>query len=296
MASLFSVLSTAYLSREEVTLGRLVLNLREPGQDFCPSVRVSLQKSDVSEAPFGGIELFLQKERSVGLLASFTKLLSFNAASTSKSAEHVTSTLATTYKILNSGQFFERIMDDGATQRWLENYVYKKRTAYMVVGLITVLDPKVKADGTTTGEISASADVPLGETVAPGSSLVPVGESLDIELRVHAQAARTENAKFMAPGDRIIGVQYRKLRLRGLKKKQVTSAVLAEKAHWETYLGDQKPRGPNNEPAEIIEVAFDESAPDEDLEESNEAFRHYHFEGESDDDFILLVWLQFSVI
>jgi len=295
MSSWFSVLTGAYLATEEVTLGRLVLNLREPGQDFCPSAPVKLAEGDISKAPFYGIELFLQTERSRGIRSKLTKLFTFDAATASESAHQITTTQATTYKILNSGHFFQRVMSDEATKQWLEKHVYKKRTAYMAVGLITVSDPSVKTDKEKSGEIKASAVAPFGEIVLPGSSALPQGDSMDIKLQLHARNARTENAKFMAPGDRIVGVQYRKLRLRGLKKDQVGTADLDEHARWETYFGDKTPRGPKGVPADVIEVSFDKGGPEADLEERNENYKEFFFEGKNEEDLILLVSVYFQL-
>ena len=97
----------------------------------------------------------------------------------------------------------------------------------MAVGLIAVSNPCRQREGNEnkifTGRFTIRNSAPWFTGITPG-------DSMDIKLHVSARLARTDNAKFTDPGDRIVGGQYCKVRLRGFQKDQVGTADLDHRA------------------------------------------------------------------
>jgi hypothetical protein len=108
---------------------------------------------------------------------------------------------------------------------------------------------------------------------------------MDVKAQAQAKTASAMNAKFLAPGHRIIGVQYRKVKFAGWRKADVGSAFLDRNSRWEKYTGDAHTRG---EKIEIIEATFDDSNAEKDLKEMGINYKVYRVDtGEGFD--ILLV-------
>ena len=67
------------------------------------------------------------------------------------------------------------------------------------------------------------------------------------------------NEKFLAPGDRIIGVQYRRVRVQGHNSATMDSPFLDKKSQWRKYYRVDFPRTADNLEVDILEAELDEA-------------------------------------
>jgi hypothetical protein len=159
-----------------------------------------------------------------------------------------------TSRIINSGTFFERLIRDEDIRRWLE-LVYKKWDVYLVVDIHSFSDTPGSGD---LSDIENPAVLDDGERMSP----------------------------FSTPGNRIIGVRYRRVRFRGFRSSSVDSAFLEHCGRWKKYIDDDENRG--NEQPDSLEATLDDRSVLEDLRQGYDSIGIYHAP-ESGETFVELV-------
>jgi nucleoside phosphorylase len=242
----FSVFSPRFLNWDEVALGRLVLDLNDPGQDFCHTT-IAANRREISVLPFEEIKTILDQQKRSRLPGMFAKLFSGKIDTAKHSVEKIAAIRSITYKLLNSGEFFSRLIEDETTRRWLEK-VYKRTRVYLAVSIHSVVGFSV---------------VKGNESDSSGATVFP---EIDLATRE------------LAPGDWIIGVQYRKLRFR---RANIDTALL-EGPCWREYDYDRT-RGTQ---PDVIEVTLDDEFLTDDLKEEYD-FETYH--SSTGENYLLLV-------
>jgi len=211
----FSVFPGRFLSWDEVALGRLVLNLRDPAQHFCPSTIV-IDPTEVSVRPFVEIIPMMSYKGN----SAFQRLANLiSNLFPGKSAESI-SQRSITYRLINSGTFLSRLAVDESVQKWMEK-IYRSKAIYLVVSIDSIVD------------------------------FAPIGQS-------NAYDDNEMNARLKArkpfPGDRIVSVQYAKLRFEACRSGKSPVPQLG-KTRWRKYFMDVRER---NEGLDLLEVGLDE--------------------------------------
>jgi nucleoside phosphorylase len=131
---IYTLFSQTLVSRNKISLGRLVVNIRKPWQEFCPdSLEPPESEVDVSHQP--RVHEMLHKSEQAGLydklrllMAPVTALLSLGPKSEK------------TYTLLNSGNYFRQLSGRQAVRDWFELILKHKLNVYMIVGIHTVTD------------------------------------------------------------------------------------------------------------------------------------------------------------
>lgn len=272
---------TGFLSRKQVTLGRLVLNLQNPGQGFCPHMPIEFTEDEVDNALFTEVELELDETKTSRFSLKVTKLFRTNAEASKSSSNTLKAKQAARHELLNSPDVFNKILNASPeTKIWLEK-VRHYSPVHFAVALLTVSDASFNAATEATNTASVSLTAPLAEAVAPGSSTVPlIGDSLDVKTELAKEKAEKQNAKFLAPGDRIIAVQYRRIKFKGYKSDSVDGAFLDNPGRWKKYTGTDVDRGDGED---ILEATLEEKPNIDDLTE------RYNFRQEQLQNDILLI-------
>lgn len=132
----FSVLNKKVLQSGTVALGRLVLDIHSPWEDFCPSipkpsdnqVGVSLQFrfQDIAAETRHGQDYDKLAGRLAAILQMENPLQALESASEK------------TYVLSNAGDWFENACAAPETRRWLERMIQAGFPVYMTVGIHTV--------------------------------------------------------------------------------------------------------------------------------------------------------------
>ena len=283
---MISPFTNSFLSRKAVTLGRLVLNLTDPGQAFCPHAPVEFTSNDVDKSPFLNAEVELDEQKETRFTLKLTKLFQSNAEVSKSSTNSLRTEKITRCKLLNIPEIFKKIRDDKDTRIWLEEH-FKTMPIHLAVSLLTIQNAYINNTAETTSKIEVSGDAPLTETIAPGSSIAPIlGNHLDVQTDFARLNAEKQNAVFLIPGERIIGVQYIPLKFKGFKST-ATGGVSLEPGdgRWIKYTGNHIVRG---DVEDILEVTLEEKPSVEDLDEYYGEFEKLDL-GNPEGDIIILV-------
>lgn len=242
--TMISPFTNSFLSPKAVTLGRLVLNLKDPGQAFCPHAPVKFTFNDVDKSPFLNAEVELDEQRETRFTVKLTKLFQSNAEASKSSTISLRTEKITRCKLLNIPEIFKKIRDDKDTRIWLEEH-FKTVPIHLAVSLLTIQNACINNTAERTSKIELSGDAPLTEAIAPGSSMAPIpGDQLDVQADFARSNAEKQNAVFLIPGERIIGVQYIRLKFKGFKSSATGGVSLDPgDGRWIKYTGNHIVRG-----------------------------------------------------
>ncbi|KAH7010940.1 hypothetical protein B0J12DRAFT_706060 [Macrophomina phaseolina] len=231
------------LPADSVTLGRLVLSVRYPEQDFyeandapvtCGETAISTQRAErfthaASTTKGGGAHAFL------------TSLLS--GARNAHDSTHVelSAALCVTRQLADSAAFFRRLVERGDAQAWLERAAGRRQPVFLVTGIKTVTDATVSAEQATRADARADLQLPgtLAAAAATAGGGLPLlaGDALDLKAGASVSRSAEERTAFAAPGERVFAVQYRRIRFRWFHDLQLEQARLEEGVRWKVFLG-----------------------------------------------------------
>jgi hypothetical protein len=234
MPSHLSVFTDGFLVPRQVSLGRLVLDVKDLGKNFYPLNDQPISEGEVAAKEFNGVHQLLGSSSDSQITTTLTKFLSIFASRLKKSNDELSTEKATTYQLLNSDNWFLKLCQSDEAKKWLERYMTRV-PIFMVVGLHTVENAAITLDHEQRTNIKGKVEAPLQESIAPGSSSVPGGDTLNLKAEGSKTTITTNAATFIAPKDRIVAVQYRKVEFGLLGEKMVEDARLAFKTFWKQF-------------------------------------------------------------
>ena len=246
LISWFSVFPGRFLNWDEVALGRLILNLDNPVQDFC-SYTIPITPEEISVFPFEEIKPILNHN---GDSLFSTILWNLISGLFPNSSMEFVAQRSIKYTLINSGDYFNRLIKNEAIQRWVER-VYRKSYIYLAVSIHSIVDVSVITDRNSN--------------------------TVDSIL----------TTRQLSPGDRILAVQYRKLRIRAFDSGSNEIPEL-ENGRWKKY----DYHGIRGGEKDSLEATLDDNIDLTDLEDE------YRFEiyssDETGENYVLLVCISYS--
>ncbi len=122
--AVLDVFTDNYFTPESVSLGRLVLNKRAPNEDFLVlPERAKLNKSDIEPSLFEDVHVISKNDSGCKFDFAATKIATFHHENSSKPTSGATPTNEVTtmkvivYKLLNSGNIFDKITEDDESKK-----------------------------------------------------------------------------------------------------------------------------------------------------------------------------------
>lgn len=246
------------LARDAVDLGRLVLDVRAPEQDyFVPQSTVAPEDILVQEK-FNFSEI-LQPTSGSNLHSFLTTMLSTSMSRHEERRTQIDAVRNTTYQIKNSSHVFERICGEELGKKWLEKAIGRGRKVYMVVGIQTMMDAEIWEHGIVEGMKRLEVTAPIGLAISAATS-VPI-PLMDLDVG-GGKSWRDDNqllSKFFAPGEQVYAVQYRKVNFSWFSSKKMESLELAKSNRWKVYWlrsahEDEDGDGDEEEDEDVVEV------------------------------------------
>jgi hypothetical protein len=237
--SSLSVFMNGYLDAAQVALGRLVLDMKNPGQDFCPFGALNLDKANVSKAPFSNLKSLANANSSSHFKVALSKVLKIFAENSRTTVDDISTRSAMRHQLLNVTLNFEKIFEDDNVKKWLEKVVLTGAKVYMVVGLHTIQDASISLNRDASTDFGGGIQVPIADFVAPGTSALPEGgELLDVKLEGGHTSKSSLGASFVTPGERIIAVQYQEVVFKVSSSKgtkSIAEAGVKKKTVWKPF-------------------------------------------------------------
>ena len=222
-----------FLPLESVQLGRFVLNVDEPLSDYLdPDCDF---RPEVVIKPHLRYEEVQQSTTNKTFTAVLTRLVSASRTKRNKRYTQVTTDRVTTYQLGNSGSWFKDAIKTEITRKWIEQSIDQGDDIYVVVGYDTMLDAQiVEGAGEAVGS-SAQLEMPVTPALAAAGIMVPLGDIADPGVTGNNLSKQGIQRRFVATGEQICAVQYRKVRFRWFSSRDLDTAVLEKENRWKMY-------------------------------------------------------------
>lgn len=241
-----SLIQNRLLPLNSVKLGRLVLNVKSPHQDFLDPVNGQLQPESIVK-PQENFEDILNLSKTSKIRSRITALLAISYENRNTSAVKLTATRATTYQLLNSGTWFKNACAIPETRKWLEYAIEMDGNVYLVVGFHTLTDTRVTETVTSGGTTNGGATF-TGRSLG-GVVPAPVGDLLSSRVDSTRGVEHSRSRSFDAPGEQIYAVQYRKVEFKWFSSRKIERISLERDNRWKVYWSEQV-RGDNSPEAD----------------------------------------------
>ncbi|KAJ5662985.1 hypothetical protein N7507_003716 [Penicillium longicatenatum] len=242
-----------FLPPSAIKLGRFVTNIDEPYRDyFDAQAEKNFRVIEKIATQYDGANS-LRAQRKFG--SELTAFLSSSVSSRTNASIHVNTEQVKTYYLDNNGQWFRDIVKSEDVRKWIERTIDEGEDIYVVVGYHTVLDARIVEQSREQKLLDGNLAVPVSSALLASGVVVPFGDLADPKLAGSSGRVEDLQRHFVAQGEQIIAVQYRKVRFRFLSSKSVDKATLAKEARWVRY---DRPRYLQSDTEDMVEVALDD--------------------------------------
>jgi hypothetical protein len=249
MMSKSALLSQFFLPLSAVSLGRFVTSFEEPHQDYHdPMDKIH---ADTMEKVHTQYESSYRNITDRNLTSHFTSFLSSSFSKRLSASIYVRADQAKTYHLNNPGQWFRDAVQLQETRKWIEKIIDEGEDIYVVVAYHTLQDARITENIGTQSSVGGNAVIPVSTALAASGVVVPLGNLADPGLEGFHGGAEDEQRKFIALGEQVFAVQYRKVRSRWFASNTVDNMTLAKKTWWEKY---DRPRYLQSKAEDMIEV------------------------------------------
>jgi hypothetical protein len=251
-----------FLPQSAIKLGRFITNIDEPHRDYHdPSPAKGSNIIEKVETHYDSTDTLGAHRNFVSELTSF---LSSSISSRTKASIRITANLVKTYYLDNNGQWFRDAVRSEDVRKWIERTIDEGEDIYVVVGYHTVLDACIVEQSREQKGLDGKVVMPISTALATSGVVVPFGDLADPGLAGSSGRAEDQQRQFVAQGEQIIAVQYRKVCFRFFSSKSVDKATLAREARWERY---DRPRFLQSDREDMVEVSLEEDLSLEDHRE-----------------------------
>jgi len=257
------ILGRTLLPVQAVKLGRLVIDCEEPLADYFDLADtgslngVTTKQTDYSYTSCHNAD--------AGFTLQLTQLISAARKKTRKTNTTITTQQTQTHRLDNSTPFFRNAVRSLEARKWIERAIDQGDTIYMVVGFITLMNALIVEDVGVTGAISSSVEVPLTTTLAASTGIILPGVG-DPAVAGHAQHGESDQVRYVASGECICAIQYRRVKTSWFNSKDLDKAKLDKTNRWITY-ASVRGQGEEGED-DVVDADLDEA--DDSLLQSEE--------------------------
>lgn len=263
------------LPKDAVKLGRLVLSIKYPEQDFCdPDPEGNGVTTGAPTTSSTIVETFthlVSQSRDTSFHAVLTSLISGTAGRRANTQVEVSAPTCVTHTLTHSSQFFERACEAPRVRRWLERALRRRQLVFLVTGIKTVTDANVGVELTKGKEAGGEVRVPVDVAAAGGvPGVLAAGGVMDVGAGGSASRQATEKTGFDAPGEQIFAVQYRKVKFRLFQSRRVENGFLEEGARWQMYVGargEAEDVASEEEEEDVVDATLSDTMSESDLDE-----------------------------
>ncbi|OAA69217.1 hypothetical protein LEL_10093 [Akanthomyces lecanii RCEF 1005] len=247
---LAAIPSTFLLSKEEVSLGEFTTNLaavhenhRAPNVHGVAPIEKEFefisQNGHSTETKFGA-----------ALSSSIsTKLFRKSAYTCSIAADRTK-----WYLLPDIPTWFKQAMENEKMKVWIQDQAGSSRKIYMITGIQTLLNPRIKVDCSSTKQSDVAMRVPL--------QLPPNFEIVLPAMDSGGARETSSELEIAAPGEQIFALQYRKVTFKWLRRLSSDPAHISNNTCIWTCV-DTPWRGDENQDDDLLASSDEDSSDDE---------------------------------
>ena len=103
---------------------------------------------------------------------------------------------------------------------------------YYVVGFHTVTDARIVHEYVEGNQANGELTMPVGLSLAAVSGIAPIGNVVDPGVKGNRTASNGAKTQFIAPGEQICALQYRKVSYRWLFSKDINNLKIEKAPRW----------------------------------------------------------------
>lgn len=223
------VLPQFFVPKAAVTLGRFITSIETPYDGHDPECSTLPQLVELSREAFTAVHQDDSKSR---FALSLTSLMSAGFSKRAETKIRIVSDLVKSYYLAKPDDWFEEATQVQATRQWLERKYDRGYAVFMIVGFHTVTDARIvqqSSDGESTG---GKVQIPVSLSLAAAGIIVPLGNLIDPSVTGEQQAGNKALAQFVAPGEQVCAVQYRKISHRWFSSRDLDNSRLSNTSRW----------------------------------------------------------------
>lgn len=221
------------LSLDAIQLGRLVLDRQSPEQDSHTSEALNISDSQIIKTSQTSFSEVFNRAQGTTLSGALTTLIATRYKKGDHFTARVESASTNIHQLKNPSEVLSDICESHGTKKWIEKAIGRGKKIHMVVGLHILTDAEVSGEGMKTcghgGYIGAPSAI-VGMPAGGGSVQLPTG-SADVQVDGGRKELISQDFRFVAPGEQIYAVQYRKIIFKWYSSRKIDKAEL-EKANW----------------------------------------------------------------
>jgi hypothetical protein len=237
-----------------VNLGRFVISIDEPHIDYHDPL--CDMRSDVT----GKVQTKYDSTNSSVDDRSFaSQLTSFLSSTFSKRAAtsvRITSDQVNTYFLNNTGKWFEAAVEHEETRKWIERMIDEGEDIYVVIGYYTLVDAHIVEQTGGRGAFGVKAILPVSAALTAIGVVIPFGGLTNPGVEAYHGRMEDEQRQFIAQGEQICAVQYRKVRHSWFASNKVDKTKLVKETLWKRY---DQPRDVQDDEEDMIGVDLDDN-------------------------------------
>ena len=247
---------------ERVPVPSLVSSLVEPHVDlYRPSV--SIPASEALETTAQALSGYVEKSKSRRFSAALTQLLELHFEPVKTGKTQLSAKAVKSYELTAQRECFSQICEDPGAQKWLEDSIKAGESSYMVVGVMSVLDAEIVQNQLQRRSTGVDLTIPVSTVLSGGTDALGI---LNPGPGVGWSKEELGGLRYVAPGEMIWAIAYRKIKFDFLKRKSIGSARLDNTIHWKPLAGQ---RAGDVEDEEEVQVELEDIVASEEEELTN---------------------------
>ncbi|GIK05261.1 hypothetical protein Aspvir_009365 [Aspergillus viridinutans] len=164
-----------------------------------------------------------------------------------------------TYELRNPLQWFNALIEQPGSREWLQTMNRRGADIFLVTGCRSLQDARVTLHRKhqKTNGINVMVDVGMVASAAAGAPL-PVPTGLEIGIQAEQKTLDQQNEQYVAPGEQVFAIQYKKLRFKTFPRDGVRQASVGLSTLWEDVLVHHGEAALRTE-AKLIAVQLDDA-------------------------------------
>ncbi|GIC92424.1 uncharacterized protein Aud_008890 [Aspergillus udagawae] len=161
-----------------------------------------------------------------------------------------------TYELRNPLQWFNALIEQPGSREWLQTMNRRAADVFLVTGCRSLRDARVTLNRKQqkTNGINVMVDIGMVASAAAGAPLpVPTGQ--EIGIQAEQKTLYQQNEQYVAPGEQVFAIQYKKLKFKTFPRDGVRQASVGLSTLWEDVLVHHGEAAPAN----LIAVQLDDA-------------------------------------